>query len=207
VAIDRFSHELSLTATKDVTAETAAQAFFEGWVCRAGPPKRITSDGGNAFIADKLKSICTILNIEHHISAPYHYEGHGAVERANRDIGQTVRAIFRKDPNWPRFVKAVEFALNTAFSRTLGTSPWAIIHGYPPRLPLHAALDTDPAVPAADDPLNLSAALATRFLAIADVVRNIQKDLYEKDLLAYARAQKGRYDFNIGDFVLVKFPR
>jgi hypothetical protein len=161
----------------------------------------MTSDGGSSFVASTFEQFCKLLSIKHHISA---YTIRKSMARSSVRTATSDRPsalCSTATPEWPAFLKAVEFAPNTGYSRTLGTSPWQVVHGYPPRLPLHSALGSDPALPA-DDPLDLSVVLSARFLSVADEIRNIQQKIYESDLAHYSKAQKGRVDFDDGDLVL-----
>jgi hypothetical protein len=49
-------------------------------------PRLITSDGGPPFTSAIIEDMLRALDVQHHISAAHHPEGHSAVERANRDV-------------------------------------------------------------------------------------------------------------------------
>ena len=119
VMIDRFSHEVSLEATKDTTANTTTLLFHDSWICRFGIPRMVTTDGGSSFAATTFAEFLALLRSKHHISAPYHPEGHGAVERVNSDVMQMLHALFKRNRDWPTLVKTVEFAISTTHSCTL----------------------------------------------------------------------------------------
>ena len=207
--IDRFSRFIVLVPTPSTTAAVCANAFYNHWICSFGVPKFMTTDGGSTFTSNIMTDMTQLLSINHHISAPHHPEGHGAVERANYTVMQTVRALFRGRTQWDILVRPAAFAINTSTSRVLGVSPFAVVHGFSPRLPINHALDVDPKGTTQDDPdeLAFSQKLITTAAAIYERVRAIQTNIYEKDLANLRKKSMGQTEFKIGDHVLVRYPR
>jgi hypothetical protein len=208
--VDRFSHFIVLVPAPTTSARVVVDALFTHWICSFGVPRFITSDGGSAFASEMMSKVTELLNIEHHISAPYHPEGHGAVERANYTVMQTIRALFRGKHDWTTLVRPAAFALNTSYSRVLGTTPFAIVHGFSPRLPINQALDVAPSGTMGDvedDPLAFSQKLITTAAALFARVRDLQTDIYNNDLAAVRKRSRGQKDYDIGNHVLVHFPR
>jgi len=115
VVLDRFSHFLQLTATKDTTAETTAAIFLNDWLCSFGVPATITTDGGTSFTGKAFTDVLQRYRIKHHVSAPHHPQGHGAVERANQTVEQIIRALLKDKATWLQLVKPAAFAINTAY--------------------------------------------------------------------------------------------
>ena len=206
VIIDRFSHFVHLTAAKTTCAAPTVETLFNEWICQFGLPKLITSDGGSAFANEHMARITELLNINHHVSAPYHPEGHGPVEHANYDIAQTLRALFRGKTTWHQLLRPTTFALNTAFSRALGTSPFKVIHGFAPRLPIQHALGLASNPPCDSDPLAFADSLVSSAATIFSSVEQIQQQLYHSSLACYAHLAKGRTEYKVGEHVLVRFP-
>jgi len=102
-------------------------------------------------------------------------------------------------------VKTVEFILNTSYSRSLGTSPFAVIHATIPRTPLLA--DLLPIQSRRNDPLSHSQSIVSAFATIKANVLRIQSNLFDKSYHDYAKHAHGRTAFSPGEFVLIHFPR
>jgi len=219
--LDRFSHYLSLTAVSAATTAIATSVFFHLWICRFGPPILVTSD--NAF-ATLFSDFCSNLAVRHHLSAAHHPEGHGAVERANRDVQHVLRSICVHQRRWTDLVKPVEFVLNTAYSRTLGLSPFEVLYGVHPRLPLRAVLESPhsfavsnaqgegsaeadfQALWSGDEPLEYSQRVLDVTSSLYPRIREIQTNLFKRELAEAQKKAKGKVDFVIGDYVLIAAP-
>jgi hypothetical protein len=204
VFVDRFSHFVLATATPDVNYAAAANILFKDWVCRFGAPLLITTDG--PFKAAAFATMAADLQARHHVSAPLHPEGHGPVERANYSLMQVLRALFRAQPDWPRMVPPAAFALNTTVSRLLGTSPFAVVHGFNPRLPIHQAAGIDPNPDAETDPFSLATALIPATTEIFRRVARLHAEAFAKEAEATKDAP-GKTKYAPGDYVLLFFPR
>ena len=208
VMADRFSRELVLEATGEPDATTTARLLYERWFCVKGIPKFITSDGASHFTEhDHMEELTRILHVNHHISAPYHPEGHSAVERQIYTVTQSIRALVRESPDWTVLVKPIEFACNSAVSRMLGTSPFQVVHGFPARVLLHDVVGTDP-VDHAEDPFDFSLIIGQKALEMFQVIEDIEDEQY-KDATAKQRelSAHGQVDYAMGDYVIIKFPR
>lgn len=206
--VDRFSHWLVLAPTQDTTAETTTWHIWNSWICVNGVPTRMTSDGGSAFMSRLLEKVTDLLNIQHHLSCPGHPEGHGAVERANHTVTQVVRAHFERTTGWHQLVRPAAFAINCAYSRLLGASPFEVVHGFQPRLPLHAALGTEPRHHETFDPSEFTDCTVAAALRLFPRIQEIQKDEFEKQLARIKRQiPNHQYKYKLGDFVLVHRPR
>jgi len=205
--IDRFSHYLVAVPVPDLKATTTAQALVEEWVCRFGIPAMITSDRGPSFNNEVVKRLVHLLSIKHHLSAPHHPEGHASVERANRSIMQVLRALFRKSATWHNLVKLAAFALNTSYSRVLGTTPFEVTHGFAPRLPIHAALGGSPGSAGPDEPGEFAASLVSKVVQIHARATALQAALHKEQDAEYRKKAKGRTKYNPGEHVLLRIPR
>ena len=200
--IDRFSHYVVLTATPDTTADTTITILWNRWICVFGAMELLTSDGGSSFNNTKMKDICKLLGTTHHISASGHPEGHGAVERVNHVVTQILRAKFAHRIGWSSLVQPTAFAINTAVCRSIGTTPFAVVHGFPPRLPIHAALGVSPG---GDDeePLAFADTLVSSAQTMFAEVRQLEEKAYKKSLERIKKTAQKPGAYAVGDMVLV----
>lgn len=223
--IDRFSHYVLLSALQSTSTDLALAVFFHHWICRFGPPILVTSDQAFAPIFSEL---CNNLSIRHHLSAAYHPEGHGAVERCNREVQRILRFLYVHQRRWTDLVKPTEFILNTSYSRTLGVSPFEVLFGVRPRLPLRVILDmptvfVDSSVEQGEDSVSPDSNVSLNIWEggeplvyshyVLDVtsklypkIRDLQTKIYEEEVKLAKRNARGKTDFKTGDFVLIASP-
>jgi hypothetical protein len=205
VAVDRFSHYVELAPLADATATECARAFLEYWVCNHGVPLALVSDGGAAFTSTVFAEMCDTLRVKHHTSIAHTPSGHGVVERVIGIVQQVLRGTLRDQPFWSQSLPYVKFVLNSRVVRTIGVSPFEIVHGCKPRLPFHSMLDTpfSSSFPVPSDPLEFSTRLARGdFLSL---IRARERDAHIKALAALKENRPE--DFLVGDFVLMKSPQ
>ena len=86
------------------------------------------------FIADALKQMCLLLGIQHNVTAPYHPEAHGIVERENQEIIKKMKCVLNdfaaaSPSTWDMFLPIVMRQINAHIHSAHGTSPHHIIFG------------------------------------------------------------------------------
>jgi hypothetical protein len=172
-------------------------------------PKFLTSDWGSTFKAGLFEETCKILEIDHHVSLPHHPEGHAPIERVFRDVNNMIRALVAKGyEDWPRYIGAVQYALNTAYSRALGMSPFEVVYGRQPQSSLRAALEGErlgQAVADDDaigDPAEFSLQQLKRAIEIAKLVEEERQKVHAQNAHLWARKAQGQSTFEPGDPVM-----
>lgn len=135
VIIDHLSSMVHLVPTRDTDKATdIAEVIFEHVYKLHGLPERIVSDRDSLFTSTFWKRLHELIGVDLKMSSAYHPETDGSTERANRTLGQMVRACALEDQyNWARKLPAIEFAMNSAVSDTTGFSPFYLNYGQVPR--------------------------------------------------------------------------
>ena len=129
------------TPMKDMGHEEVALQVLEEWA-RVGvhvAPKIITHDGGNEF-KSRFEDMCHVMQKQRHISISDRPEGHGIIERYNRDIMQLIAKMCptgKQDQAWPWIAPAAMEAHNAAIHNpmsqgSIGITPSEIMHGAKP---------------------------------------------------------------------------
>jgi hypothetical protein len=68
------------------------------------------------------------------MSSAYHPQSDGQTERVNQCIETYLRCFVHACPRkWSQWLAVAEFWYNTNFHSTIGTSPFEILYGHPPR--------------------------------------------------------------------------
>lgn len=141
VLMDHFSKWCEAFPTKDQKATTVANLLLNKVFSRFGPPVVLHSDQGANFESNLMHELCDIMGIAKTRTTAYHPQCDGQVERQNRTL-QDMLSAFVSDhgDDWDEWVDPVVFAYNTSRQESIGYSPYEVIFGRVPRMPLELEL-------------------------------------------------------------------
>ena len=155
VVTDVFSKFTQAYPTSDQKAHTVVKILTEKWFYTYGVPKRIHSDQGRSFEGELLKRLCQLYGIAKTRTTPYHPEGNGQCERFNRTLHDLLRSLpGEKKRKWPQMLPQLLFAYNTTVHQSTGHSPYELMFGQKPQLPVDLLLgraDEEPSPTTPDD--------------------------------------------------------
>ncbi len=141
VVTDVFSKFAQAYPTSDQRAGTVVRILTERWFYIYGVPKRIHSDQGRNFEGELLKRLCQLYGIEKSRTSPYHPEGNGQCERFNRTLHDLLRTLPpEQKKRWPHHLPQLLFAYNTSVHSSTGFSPYELMFGRKPLLPIDSLL-------------------------------------------------------------------
>lgn len=195
-AFSKWTEVLPLTNKE---APTVAKAVFEEWICRRGVMLQLISDGGKEFANSILDELCSLMNAKKHVVTAYHPMANGQVERFNRDMKRYLLTMLDDTADWVAFLKPLQFAHNTAVSKSTQFTPHYLTFLDNARLPdsLSHPNTTYSESYSAD-------AFRRMQYAYQLVYRNNEeaRQAYTKHFNAKAKARR----FEVGDEVLASFP-
>ena len=149
-AVDRFSRWPIAVPMTDITAESVVDAFAHGWVQTFGVPHSITTDRGSQFGSAIFNQMTKIWGIRHNMTAPYHPEANGLVERFHRRLKESLIALGADEQNnWFWRLPCALLAIRSTLKPDLGAAPADLVFGEGLALPGEAL----PTNPATDDQL------------------------------------------------------
>ena len=138
---DHFTKWCEAFPTKNQKSETVAQILVSKLFSRFGPPDAIHSDQGANFESNLMHEIYNIMGIHKTRTTAYHPQCDGQVERQNRTIQEILSSFVAEHPaDWDLFVDMATYAYNTSRNETTGFSPYELVFGREPRLPLEVDL-------------------------------------------------------------------
>ncbi|PJE77806.1 hypothetical protein CI610_03263 [invertebrate metagenome] len=144
VITDHFTKYALAIPTKNTTAKTTADAFFHNFVVHYGLPKRIHSDRGPNFESQLLKDLCKVTGVAKSHTTPYHPMGNGLCERFNRTLISMLRTLENdQKKDWKTHISSLVHAYNCTRHETTGQSPYFLMFGRNPRLPVDLAFGLD----------------------------------------------------------------
>jgi hypothetical protein len=138
VIVDRFTKWVELVPTKDNSMATAAAKFDKRVLKRFGTPRTVLVD--NAFRGE-FKELCAENGIFTDYALPYQHNTNGLAERMNRTIEEMLRPLVKDNiRDWPRWIPSIQAAINNAKATAHGYTPFALVKGWDPVLPIERLL-------------------------------------------------------------------
>ena len=117
-------------------------------IARHGAPRVLLSDRGKNVLSKVVADVCQIFQIHEVNTSSYHPQTDGLVERFNSTLCQSLSMYFAKNKkDWDDFIPLLLFAHRTSIIEAIGDSPFYVLYGCEPRLPV----DLKYLPPVADD--------------------------------------------------------
>lgn len=137
VLTDVFSKYTLAFATRDQRASTVAEVLVTEWFSKFGVPARSHSDQGRSFEGTLIQQLCSLYKIEKSRTTPYHPAGNGQCERFNRTLHDLLRTLPNsRKRDWNSCLPQLLYAYNTTPHQATGESPFFLMFGQEPRLPI-----------------------------------------------------------------------
>ena len=137
VVIDHFTRYVQAFVTKNHMARTTARVLYNNYFSVFGFPQCLMSDQGTEFCGKVIAAMCSLLGIEKIRTTPYHPQTNGSAERVHQTLQ---RMIGKLDPEkrrkWPAHIGSIIIAYNSTRSLVTGYSPYYLMFGRRPRLPI-----------------------------------------------------------------------
>ena len=134
---DHFSKYIVVYVVKDQTARTAAETLRNGYFGLFGTPAYLVSDQGKAFTGHVITHLCELYGVQKLRTLPYLAQTNGQVERMNQMI---IRMIGKLEEDrkacWSEHLPELLLAYNATCSTVTGYSPYYLVFGRRPRIPV-----------------------------------------------------------------------
>ena len=201
----RLSNMLQVGLCRDtVTAKQAAELLFDRWVIHYGLPSVIISDRDPRFMSQFWQALWKLLGTSLDMSTAGHPQTDGKAENRQRTANTMLRHyVDFEQTDWDTKLQQAVFAINHTQSASTHLTPFEVMLGRAPRLPLDAALQ----------PLHQSDSAVGRVPAAHEFVADRYKLLWQhaQANLLKAQADQKRFadkhrreeSFVVGDQVLL----
>ena len=134
---DHFSKYVVAYVVKDQTARTATKTLRNGYFRLFSAPAYLISDQGKAFTGHIITHLCELYGVQKLRTSPYHAQTNGQVERMNQTIIHMISKLEEdKKACWSKHLPELLLAYNATGSTVTGYSPYYLLFGRRPRVPV-----------------------------------------------------------------------
>ena len=201
---DHFTRFTQAYVTNNHTARTTVHVLYNEFFSVFRFPRRLMSDQASEFTGQVISELCDLLGVTKIRTSPYHLQTNGTIERVHQTLRRMIAKIEpEKRAKWPSHLGPILITYNATRSLVTGYSPYFLMFGCRPRLPVDLLFPTvrrdensrttDEYVTSLYDKLK-SALVSVRDTALLEAQR--QKRLYDH--------RAGAVELHPGNKVLVK---
>ena len=196
---DHFSKYVVAYVVKDQTARTAAETLRIGYFGLFGAPAYLFSDQGKAFTGHVITHLCELYGVQKLRTSPYHAQINGQVEHMNQTIGKLEED---RKACWSKHLPEPLLAYNATCSTVTGYSPYYLLFGRRPRIPVDYLFPTLRDSPHQTKMEVSVAAMQKRLKEVFTVVRHLTSEEVARQCRYYDR-KAGAVALQPGDVVMV----
>ena len=142
VYVERLCKLKHFAATHSTDGAAELAASFVHTVVRAhGVPESIVSDRDPRFTAHYYAELTRLMGITLNMSTARHPQSDGQSEREIKTLITALRAFCNDhQDDWDEYLDMIELGFNATVQASTQRSPFELLHGTPPRLPIDVAL-------------------------------------------------------------------
>ena len=181
VMTDHFTRWCDAIPIQDGTTEVIAKVLDERVFSYLGVPEEIHSDQGRQFESKLFSELCKIWGSDKTRTSPYRPQANSVVERLNRTLGASLRALLIDLPqtDWDLMLPQIMRGIRSTPHRVTGETPNFLMLGRETKLPGALVLGT----PSHEEPTvtDYAIGLKDRMTDAGDRLRAQQYDIRQEE--------------------------
>ena len=137
VVTDHFTRYSQAFVTRTQTAQTTAKTLLDKFIIHYGLPKKILTDQGQNVESQLVADLCELMGTWKIQTSPYHLQTNGQYERFNSTLINMLGTLLKeKKSEWKNHIGTLVHAYNCTQNSATGFSPYYLIYGRQPHLPV-----------------------------------------------------------------------
>ena len=137
VITDHFTRYAQAFPSKTQTALATAKLLWNNFILHYGFPEKIISDQGRNFESELIGHLCQLAGVQKLRTSPYHIQTNGQCKRFNGTLLNMLGTLTpEQKKDWKSHVPALVHAYNCTRNTATGFSPYFLLFGREPRLPV-----------------------------------------------------------------------
>ena len=126
----------------DKSTDTIVSTFINEYLPVHMCPRYILLDDRTEFKNNLMNQVLQQLGIDRIFSAPYHPQSNGKLEVFHKYMKPTLKKLCERDPtNWDKYLNQVLASYWITPNLEMTESPFILVYGRDPNLPLHQLLE------------------------------------------------------------------
>ena len=135
--MDHFTRYALVVVMKDQTAKTVTKVFYKCFRAVFGVPVKLLSDRGANFTSTLVEELCAAFSIQKCRTTAYHAQCNGQVEHFHQMLFCMIgKLVHNKKAQWEQHLPELLQAYNSTQSAVTGYSPYYLMFGRCPHLPV-----------------------------------------------------------------------
>ena len=137
VITDHFTRYAQAFPSKTQTALATAKLLWNNFILHYGFPEKIITDQGRNFESELIGHLCQLAGVQKLRTSPYHPQTNAQCERFNVTLLNMLGTLTpEQKKDWKGHVPALVHAYNCTRNAATGYSPYFLLFGREPRLPV-----------------------------------------------------------------------
>ena len=198
--IDHLTGWLEAFPIPDKSADTIVTTFINEYLPVHMFPRYILSDNGMELKNSLMDQVLQQLGIDRIFYALYHPQSNGKLGVFHKYLKPSLKKLCEKDPtNWDKYLNQVLTSYRITPNLATAESPFFLVYGRDPNLPLHQLLELMQCFLGDSDSGKLN--VETHRLALAIAKKTLDENRFTSTQKTLAREQPA---FQIGDHVYLR---
>ena len=145
VITDHFTRYAQAYVTRTQMAQTTAKTLWDKFIVHYGLPEKILTDQGRNFESQLVADLCVLMGVRKIRTSPYRLQTNGQCERFNSTLINMLGTLPKeKKSEWKDHVGTLVHAYNCTRNSATGFSPYYLMFGRQPHLPVDVTLGLAP---------------------------------------------------------------